>query len=130
MKIITNNPLVAKEIDNIPIDFIEGSYRDVLLKAHRDIVENSYALLTHPLSGSIKPNETVYKSIIVAPQKSHSVDMESLVIVEKAIDVYDHFQEMRKTPDWNERILEDFAVVDFHIIHGAISQIQVPPRYL
>lgn len=56
--------------------------------------------------------------------------MESLVIVEKAIDVYDHFQEMRKTPDWNERILEDFAVVDFHIIQGAISQIQVPPRYL
>ena len=130
MKIITNNPLVQQEIHTIEVEFIDGSYKDVLMHTHKQVVENAYAVLTHPLSGSIKPNETLYKSVIIAPQKSSSIDMDSVNLLDSAIDVYDHFQAMRPTPNWPEKVKEDFAVVDFHILQGAISQIQVPPRYL
>lgn len=130
MEIITNNPMVAKEITDHPVNFIEGSYKDVLLQVHKKIVNDHMVLLTHPLSGSIKPNETVYKSIIVVSQKSDQMDMESLDYINNALDVYDHFQSMKSTPQWTERVLDDFATVDFHIIQGALSQIQIPPRYL
>lgn len=130
MKIITNNPIVARDIEDVTVEFIDGGYKDVLLAVHRLIVEQSMVLLTHPLSGSIKPNETIYKSIIVEDQSKPVLNMESLQMIEHALDVYDSFQSNRETPQWIDRVLEDFAVVDFHIIQGALSQIQIPPQYL
>lgn len=130
MKIITNNHRVVNEITDYPVEFVQGNYRDVLLTVHRAIVEEHQVMLTHPLSGSIKPNETVYKSIIVTNQKEKNIHMDSINMIDHAIDVYDDFQSMKATPDWPEKILQDFAMVDFHIIQGALSQIQIPPRYL
>lgn len=130
MEIVTNNPKVRDEINDYPVYFIEGNYKDVLLEVHKKIVNDKKVMITHPLSGSIKPNETCYKSIIVSPQRGNNMDMYSLDLINQALDVYDHFQSVKATPDWTDRILEDFAVVDFHIIQGALSQIQIPPRYL
>ncbi len=57
--LITNNPLVVKCMgDCYPIEFVDGGYRDVLVKV-RDLVYIGHTLYTHPLAGSVKPNETV-----------------------------------------------------------------------
>lgn len=63
--IITNNPVVFKKIsDRYPVIYKDVSYGDIL-KEVRDRVHMGCRLLSHPLSGSVKPNETPYKSIMV-----------------------------------------------------------------
>lgn len=130
MKIITNNPKVQKEITNQEVLFVDGSYRDVLTTVRKAIVDEHQVLLTHPLSGSIKPNETYYKSIIITDQKSKSIDMESLDFIDSALEVHDKFEKNQARPKWTAKILEDFALIDYSLIAGALSRIQVTPTYL
>lgn len=63
--IITNNPLVRDKYSDIEVEYYDISYQEVL-----QLVKNKIALghkiLTHPLSGSVKPKETPYKSIMIS----------------------------------------------------------------
>lgn len=118
--LITNNKNVKEffePIEKYTVDFIDGGYVDVLLKV-RDYVHKNYALLTHPLSGSIKPNETPYKSIAVEP--GSELDMFSLELIDNAISVYEKLQNDLKTPLWRENILDDFRVIDLDLIKHAL----------
>lgn len=130
MRIVTNNPKVHKEIEGQEIYFIEGSFGDVLEATKEMVIEDRQVFLTHPLSGSIKPNETYYKSIILHDQKSEYVDLESLELIESAQETYDKFVADRPTPNWTEDILKDFQMVDYHLIEAALTRIQIPPNYL
>ena len=59
--IVTNNPMVRERYSQqYDLKYEETSFVGVL-KQVRDLVHRGYRLLTHPLSGSIKPNETPYK---------------------------------------------------------------------
>ncbi len=117
--IITNNPKVEEFFRNYECEiiFIDGSYYDVLDEARKKIHLN-YHLKTHPLSGSIKPNETPYKSIAIT--KESKVDMLSLELIENAIGVYNKLQKDLKTPYWTEQILDDFMVIDLDLIKHAL----------
>ena len=72
-------------------EFVEGSYRDVLI-AVRDKIHKGHRLLSHPLSGSVKPNETPYKSVIIS-RNSAGMDLDSLKIIEDSIAAYDKFMQ-------------------------------------
>ena len=75
--IVTNNKLVKERFeDKFNIIYIEDnhSYKPVLLKI-RDLVHTGYKVLTHPLSGSVKPNETPYKSVIIEEGKTLDEDL-------------------------------------------------------
>lgn len=117
--IISNNPKVKEFFKNerAEVIYIEGSYEDVLY-AVRDRVQLNYHLLTHPLSGSIKPNETPYKSIAIKKEKE--LDLLSLELISNAIEVYKKLQKDLKTPLWTESILEDFRVIDLDLIKNAL----------
>ena len=117
--IITNNQKVRDffEKERIEILYIDGDYKDVLY-AVRDKVQLNYHLLTHPLSGSIKPNETPYKSIAIKKEKK--LDLLSLELISNAIEVYKKLQKDLKTPFWTESILEDFRVIDLDLIKNAL----------
>ena len=69
--IITNNSLVFEKYhSNYDVIYLkDAGYLDVLYAA-RDRIHLSYVLLTHPMAGSLKPNQTPYKSIIVAQEKT------------------------------------------------------------
>lgn len=121
MKIITNNPKVASELNEYNIQYLDSDYRNVLEVVKQEIIDNKVLLLSHPLSGSIKPNETYYKSIMITDRKDEYIDQDSLEYIEQALDVYDKFIGCRKRPNWTEEILRDFAVVDFFLIKGAID---------
>jgi len=57
-RIITNNPLVEKELGQAnEVEYYDVSYEEIL-KIVRDQVYANCRLLSHPLSGSVKPNET------------------------------------------------------------------------
>ena len=117
--IITNNQKVREffEKERAQVLYIEGDYKDVLYMV-RDKVQLNYHLLTHPLSGSIKPNETPYKSIAI--KKERELDLLSLELISNAIEVYKKLQKDLKTPFWTESILEDFRVIDLYLIKNAL----------
>ena len=79
--IVTNNPRVRDELGKeFEVDFADITYREVLCKV-RDMIYEGHKLLTHPLSGSVKPNETPYKSILVG-KKIGKMDLQDASIIE------------------------------------------------
>lgn len=119
MFIVTNNPSVKDYFRDDEVHFVDKGYKDVLLKV-RDYIHQNHILLTHPLSGSVKPNETPYKSIAV--ELSDKLDFESLELIENALMVYDKFQGNEQTPNWTQSIKEDFMVIDFDLIKNALRK--------
>ncbi|OPJ55781.1 GrdX family protein [Alkalithermobacter paradoxus] len=120
MIILTNNPLVKEKLsEKVIVQYIDCDYISLLTKC-RDYIHKGFKILTHPLSGSIKPNETPYKSIAI--KEGSQLDMDSLLLIEKSIDTANKFNNNFKTPDWNQTILDDFQVVDLDLIKNAIEK--------
>ncbi|MGX7140481.1 GrdX family protein [Facklamia languida] len=128
MQIISNNPMVKEQITQQPVIFIDGSYGDVLIEVKRLIVDDHHILLSHPLSGSIKPNETFYKSILITTTQQSQIDMESLDLIDQALNTYEKFNRNFKTPNWPERVLEDFATIDLDLLESTLQRIRFSPE--
>ena len=111
--IITNNPLVESEYKNtVQVDFSETDVHGVLLQA-RDLIHNGYKLLTHPLSGSIKPNESPYKTVILV--EGHQTNFESVEVIEKSIATVKKFPQKEIKPEH----LKDMQIIDLDHIKTA-----------
>lgn len=121
MLLITNNPMVAKSGVNLPITSLDGDYGQVLQVVKALIIDQRMVLLTHPLSGSIKPNETYYKSIILG-EGQEAIDLTSLEYIEHAIDVYHKFIKNKQRPNWTEAVLNDFAYVDYYLMESTFER--------
>lgn len=123
MLLLTNNPMVKdyyREFSDIEVEFIDTmGYMDVLKRA-RDEIHRGQVLLTHPLSGSVKPNETPYKSVALDKDSLHEVD--SLWLIENAIATFIKFEKNRALPQWTEQVQQDFMVVDFDLIKNALRR--------
>lgn len=119
--IITNNPKVIAKYEQHKM-FVVENMREVFVKA-RDLIHLGHTLLSHPLAGSIKPNETPYRSLLVST-KAEKLDFDSLSHIEGAIRKYDQFQKDRPTPEYPESILEDFQVVDFTLFQSGYESIK------
>lgn len=120
--IVTNNPMVRDALSGkVDIDFREGSYLDVLVFV-RDRIHEGSLLLTHPLSGSVKPGETPYKSILLELRQQGSVDTESLSIIENAIVVSRRLIEASRIDPGKLplRVQEDFQLIDRTLIESAL----------
>lgn len=102
------------------ITFVDGQYIDVL-RFVRDMVHKGYRIVTHPLMGSIKPNETPYRSIIV--ENGMSLDVNSLTVIENSIATCEKFLSDNKPPHWSDKILEDFRFVDLKLFESAFDSI-------
>lgn len=117
--ILTNNPLVVKCLGNeYKIRFEQNAtYRDILVEA-RDMVYAGHTLYTHPLSGSVKPNETPYKSIVLSdvPKK---FDGDMAALVGGSVQVCDKF--IPKDRVLTEKLLEDFQLIDYTLLCGALD---------
>jgi hypothetical protein len=120
MIITNNNTVFDKYKDKYNINFVDGNFRDVLIKT-RDKIHEGYELLTHPLSSSVKPNEAPYKSIIIS-EKNGSINYDSLMVIENSIITYDNFNKDRKSFKFNEKIMEDFKLVDLTVLESALNR--------
>lgn len=115
--LLTNNPMVRDRLgEGRQVRYQEGSFREILVAA-RDLIHQGHRLLTHPLSGSIKPNETPYKSMLLT-QDAGTLDFESVEIIENAIVVCDKFPV--KFPNMTDQIRADFQLLDFTLISSAL----------
>jgi len=121
--LITNNKLVDEKFkDKMEIVFLDGSNYLDILDYVRDMIHKGHKLLTHPLSGSIKPNETPYKSIMIS-KETYELDTEGLVIIEESILTAKKFMDNKPTPDWTERVLDDFRVIDLSLMENVIEKL-------
>lgn len=117
--ILTNNPMVQEKYpeiteldDNFSVgDIFAGGSNAIHLGAH---------LINHPLAGSIKPNQSPYKSLVLSDDKGE-LDLFSLKLIEGAIQVLRKFPS-RSRP-YDESILEDFQVVDLDLLDSAIDSL-------
>ncbi len=119
--LITNNPLVGKIYgDSKFLLYLEGSYLEVLCYA-RDQIHKGHELLSHPLSGSIKPNETPYKSLLISSE-SKTLDYRSVTMIEESIVTTKKFLSIRdRTQGLREDLLKDFQEIDYHLIKSALE---------
>lgn len=120
--IVTNNDQVQrKHGGSIQVILLEqGSYVDVLNQA-RDLIHRGAKLLSHPMAGSLKPNQTPYRSVLLIGQEQDELDMESLRLIENSIEAAEKFLQIKKPPNWPPKILEDFKTVDLSILDSAIK---------
>jgi len=107
--LITNNPMAnQKDFDGIEKIFLESADLLKVLCYTRDKVHVGHKLLTHPLSGSVKPNQTCYKSIMITKDKG-PLDVESLRIIENSIAVA-------------RTLLDDYQLIDLRLIESGTDR--------
>jgi hypothetical protein len=122
MIVVTNNPLTRKELEgSYRIEYIEGNVIEVF-KRVRDYIHLNHILLTHPLVSSIKPNEIPYRTVIISRDGDNNIDVESLSLIENSLNVTEKFLKDFGFPNWSEKILEDFQLIDFDIINNAVKR--------
>lgn len=115
--VITNNPLVFEKLkDEHKVIYKEISYEEILKEA-RDRIHDGHRLLTHPLSGSVKPNETPYKSVMIS-MKPGELDMRSMEIIENAIHACGKFQ--FKSDKYKPEVYDDFRLIDCTLLESAL----------
>ena len=121
MKLITNNPkFIEKNLKDIEIEYLDVSYIDILRKV-RDYVHENWEIVTHPLYGSVKPNETIYRTIVL--KENNSLDITSVNLISDAILTFKKFRNNREVPQWTDRVKDDFSVIDHDLIINAINRI-------
>lgn len=114
--IVTNNA----SVDLVEQDlFVEGTLLDVFRRA-RDMVHQGHLLISHPLVGSVKPNETPYKSIVLSRRSGGEVDYQSLSIMEASVKTAERMLRERPLPKYSERVLQDFQFIDNDLLQAAL----------
>ena len=109
--LVTNNPLVkAQYKGEARVEFTDTDLLGVLIYV-RNLIHKGHRLLTHPLSGSVKPNETFYKSVLITDLPGEP-DVKSVTIIEESILAAEKFPKR----DFPEKYLHDMQVVDFSLI--------------
>lgn len=102
--------------------FLKGSTYLEVLELVRSRIHEGHKLLTHPLSGSIKPNETPYRSVLISEQKG-ALDFESLGIIEESIETAKKFLSIGKPRNYTERHHNDFMTIDYYVIASGIESL-------
>ncbi|KDR96157.1 hypothetical protein SAMN02745945_01565 [Peptoclostridium litorale DSM 5388] len=119
---VTNNPALKQshypDVEKIYIE--EKGIQNVLCYV-RDQIHKGHRLLTHPLSGSLKPNENPYKSILIS-KNCVQVDFAQLEIVENCIESARKFIEGKRLPDYGQKVMNDFMIVDKTIIESGLKK--------
>ena len=105
---------------------MEGAeYADIslleILEQVRDFVHHNYTLITHPMAGSVKPNETPYKSVALSTKPGAALDMQSLQIIEAALQLSRQLLRDRPLPVWTAQVRRDFALIDRSLLESGLE---------
>lgn len=124
--IISNNPKVKDEFNTLKFEGnfefdSERGYLEVLHKV-RNLIHLGHELLTHPLSGSIKPSETPYKSVVIS-EKPGKLDYQSMEIIEDSIEMAKQMIDGSRKRVYTDKIREDFQLVDYTLLKNALESI-------
>ena len=117
-RIVTNNPLVRDCLSGwYEIDYREVTFREILVIV-RDLVHMGHELYTHPIAGSVKPNETPYKSIVV-DKAPGEFSMEACNLMSNALITFDKFKPLNVV--YSDYHHQDFQLIDYTLLCGALD---------
>ena len=120
--LVTNNDRVYEKYKNVVRVILTDSYESVLIKV-RDLVYNRHVLLTHPQASSLKPNQTLYRSIAVYP-KGKEDNMKDIMLIEKCIEVYYQWQDIAPSPrSYSPQVDNDFKTIDLSVVDEFMPRI-------
>lgn len=127
--IVTNNKAVKERYEgflkNLSVEYLEDKGCLDVLTGVRDYIHKGYRLETHPMAGSVKPNQNPYKSVMIS---DHSLEQgefqEFIMVMENCIMVCREFLERKALPDWPEELKKDFRFVDLSLIESAVERIR------
>ena len=91
-------------------------------------VTAGYRLLSHPVSGSIRPDITPYKTVLLSA-KAAQVDEFSVQLINNAIRYAENLYQLRKVPLYKlctEQMRKDFQLIDSCLIERALEVSQLP----
>ena len=114
--VITNNPLVNNRVDRAVYN--DGASFTDILTTVRDKVHLGHRLLTHPLSGSVKPGQTPYKSVVISAERGERVDYGSLALIEGALVTANAMRGNARPVIWDKETLFDFQLIDYDLVKG------------
>jgi len=117
--IITNNP----KVKILPgAEFHQETLLEILTRV-RNMVHSGYILISHPLAGSVKPNETPYKSVILDPTPTAVVDETSLRVIEGSLATAAKLLKDRALKPRSQQIMDDYAVIDLSLIESGLQSL-------
>ena len=120
--LVTNNDRVYERYKDITNVILMDSYEAVLIKV-RDLVYNRHLLLTHPQASSLKPNQTLYRSIAVYP-KGKEDNMKDIMLIEKCLEVYYQWQEIAPSPkSYTPKVDNDVKTIDLSVVDEFMPRI-------
>lgn len=123
--VITNNPGVKDCFSSLRLPrhelvWVEGHTEDVLRRV-RDLCHKNHRLITHPLTGSIKPNLTPYKTVVMEADHSQAATPESVLLAETAWRKTVDLLRDRPRPPAAFSFLDDFAAVDLDFFRSYLD---------
>ena len=125
--LITNNKL-AKEYCEKKMECMFLSDCDYIsvLEAARDYIHMGHKLLSHPMAGSLKPNQTPYKSVVLETLPATPPEVnESVLLIESSIEAAHKFFRGKSLPNWSESIKKDFQTVDLSFLTAFTDKLTV-----
>ena len=95
-----------------------------MLVRARDYVQKGSRIETHPMAGSIKPNQTPFRSVLLSDRKMDGDELiENELMIEDAVLMTRKFLSDHPVRNWDESITDDFRQVDLELISGAIDRV-------
>ena len=117
--VVTNNDHAYARFEKEAEEIIYlENYIDVLKKS-RDLIYSGYKLLATPQASGLKPNQTPYRTILLEIS-SGKAESRSVQLIEKAIESFGKWQEIRKTPTYSKEVDEDFKTIDISMIDNVV----------
>lgn len=113
--IVTNNPVVAENNDHVLL--VDGSVEETLIKV-RDLVQDGYELISHPLPASLRMMFSPYRSVILG-RKLEKVDFLCAQIIEDSIIKYKNHMDFRNIDSANRN---DYQKMDRLLLEAALSE--------
>lgn len=117
VRCITNNPLVLEKKLSY-VESVEGDTLAVLESVKKEILKG-YKLVTHPLTSSIRPDMSPYKTVVLTWKKGN-IDADSLEIIEKSIEYTVNLINNSKEYKWDDASLKDFQFIDKDLVKSFI----------
>ncbi len=115
--VVTNNKTIEKH--DVEIITVDGEFRDVLVRA-RDLIHAGHKLLVSPLPASIRMFYSPVRSVVIS-QKTGEMDLESVSMIENAINLYDKSMGVRNVDYANQK---DYEVLDKELLQSALAELR------
>lgn len=120
--LVTNNDRAAQKwCGSVQEVIMIDSYEEVLEKT-RDLIHTKHKLLTHPQASSLKPNQTPYRTILLYNEAGEN-QMEDIRLIEAAIDAFRKWSEVKKVPEYSDKIAYDYKTIDISMIENVLPKL-------